>query len=91
MRLFDDNLVYPRDEYGCYIETDGYVISVGEPLSDCFSIGVSTKFGTFVGYASSHFHVPNIGCIATIRIYDIGGGWYPDDRIVSITYTTGFL
>ena len=84
MILFDYSLVYPRDECGCYIELDGYVTSIGEPLSDSFSVEVNTKLGTFTGYARNYFQIPNIGCRATIRIYDSGGGWYPDDRIVSL-------
>lgn len=93
MKIFDDNLVYPVDENGRYVEVDGYVVSTGEHLDlfDFFSVDVLTKFGTLTGYASSRFSVPNIGCVATIRIYDQGGGWYPDDKIVSITYTTGSL
>ena len=80
-RLFDNTFVYPSDEKGTYIDLDGEVIRVGEPLSNDVGITVKTHLGTYTGY--TYFkHAPHVGCIATIRVYRSGGGWYPDNKIV---------
>jgi hypothetical protein len=89
-RLFEPGLVYPEDrEGGRYVELDGDVIEVGDPSlgsSPAVRVRVRTKKGDFDGYArlpSSRSICPKVGHHATIRLYDSGGGWYPDDRIVS--------
>ena len=40
---------------------------------------VLTERGEAIGYTT---HPPKVGYRATIRLYNSGGGWYPDDRIV---------
>lgn len=89
-RLFEPGYVYPSDrEGGCYLELEGDVIAVDDidvGGSDLREVGVTvrTDKGEFRGFTqyprSSTFH-PQVGHRARIRVYDIGGGWYPDHRI----------
>ncbi len=85
-RLFDPNLVYPSDrEGGCYVDLDGVISEVGAGVSDAWRIVVRTaEHGDHYGFMTKvGSFVPEIGMGATIRIYDAGGGWYPDNRITS--------
>lgn len=94
-RLFEPNLVYPSDrEGGRFVELDGDIIEVGEPLFGSLvyvSVKVRTEkgdFGGFYGFPPSwleHLQTqgPKVGHRATIRVYDAGGGWYPDNKITS--------
>ena len=89
-RLFDPNLVYPSDsEGGRYIELDGAVVELVHVLPNGERmLRVSTPKGIFTGF--SRFpgtYEPQIGDLATIRIYDAGGGHYPDNRITSLRRT----
>lgn len=73
-RLFDRNLVYPSDSIGPFTELLGVVTVVDE-----LEVTVRTpEHGEFTGFASQP---PKVGYIAWIRIYNAGGGWYPDNRI----------
>lgn len=78
--LFDRSFVYPSDEIGPYIELYGIVESVGDTTGEDVSVTVSTDKGKFVGYYLSK-HAPPIGSRASIRVYDAGGGFYPDNKI----------
>jgi hypothetical protein len=78
-RLFDPDLVYPSDEVGPFTELTGVVVSVGEPLGEEVRVDVYTHQGIFSAFT---LRPPKVGYMATVRIYDSGGGWYPDDRIV---------
>ena len=81
MPLFDYSKF--EDDYGAiYIELIGEVIHIGEPLSRDAAVKVKTNEGVFTGYYLAS-HLPKVGYFAKIRIYDSGGGWYPDDRIVA--------
>lgn len=66
-------------------DMDGMVVKVGEPLGESVGVQVQTDEGAFTGYwwnlRSGWF--PKVGYRATIRIYGCGGGWYPDNIIVS--------
>lgn len=87
MSLFERHLVYPSDSYGGrFVEFEGPVVEVGEPIaSGEYQVWVETSKGRFSGWTSAYAAVfpPKVGHHATIRIYDAGGGWYPDDRILS--------
>lgn len=79
--LFDHRYVYPSDDVGPYVELKGTVIAVGDHLGDACSVKVETDKGTFTGYWNHPTTSPKVGYNASIRIYDAGGGWYPDNRI----------
>ena len=80
MQLFDDNFIYPSDVNGRYIELEGEVILVNESLGDSCVVTVSTDSGVFTGYTISKY-APAVGYWAKIKIYDCGGGHYPDNEI----------
>ena len=84
MSLFDDRLVYPSDGKGSYTELTGVVVGVREKSDpddrwEEVRVDVYTQEGTFSGYTP---RPPKVGYMATIRIYRIGGGWYPDNEII---------
>jgi len=84
--LFDRNLVYPCDNIGPFMDLEGEVVKLGEPWEKYnnftqVSVKVKTERGTFTGWYEGP-QPPEIGYRATIRLYDSGGGWYPDDIIV---------
>ena len=87
-RLFEPDVVYPRDDTGCYIELEGEVIEVDdESLSELecvYEVKVRTEKGDFSGWTDGPPNIkpPAVGYRARIRIYNSGGGWYPDDKIV---------
>ena len=87
MPLFKQNIVYPTDSYGGeYVDLDGTIIDVGEPLlCEQYGVKVMTSEGAFDGFTHEMTmgFPPKIGHFATIRIYNAGGGWYPDNRIIS--------
>lgn len=80
--LFDEKFVYPSDEHGAYIELVGTIVCV-----DDLVVTVQTENGVFTGYAEQRrcdwCGYPNIGQIATIKLYEQGGGRYPDHMIIS--------
>jgi hypothetical protein len=80
-RLFDPNIVYPIDGVGQYIELTGRVVDVWTYEFDARVI-VETDKGTFEGYTGNSFPSPKINDIVVIRVYDVGGGWYPDNKIM---------
>lgn len=92
MGLFDPNLVYPCDrEGGRHVDLEGVITKVGdidiggEQLREV-SVTVQTKHGPYTGfvrYPRTSAFCPEPGHHATIRVYDCGGGWYPDNRIIS--------
>lgn len=81
-RLFDHDLVYPSDNYGPYVELEGKVVLVSHSRVDVEVEG----HGGMTGYSdfieARPETAPRPGYIATIRVYDAGGGWYPDNRIM---------
>lgn len=84
-QLFESGVVYPSDSYGGrYVELVGKVTQVHPNTHDGDDVRVTVnvpEFGEFDGWAWRR-SVPNTGYEATIRVYDIGGGWYRDHRIV---------
>lgn len=80
MTLFDPNVVYPLDEVGPYIELEGKVAHVGKQDNPDHEVlvTVQTKHGEFKGVTS---RPPRPGFSARIRVYNAGGGFYPDNRI----------
>lgn len=91
MPLFDPNLVYPQDRTGVYADLEGVVTAVGEPLGNDVLVTVETDRGVFLGWTYVPLDqdpVVKIGYLATIRVYDAGGGFYPDNRIVSWRHGT---
>jgi len=85
-QLFKPDAVYPSDHIGPFIELTGPIIIVEEIL-DYWKITIQTDKGIFTGYTDEGIILhrkfpPRIGYKAKIHIYNSGGGWYPDDRIV---------
>jgi hypothetical protein len=84
-RLFDyQKFVYPLDDIGPYVEFTGKVIEVDDKRNvnnewEEVKVSVQTERGIFSGYTP---RPPKVGYYARIRLYNSGGGWYPDDRIV---------
>lgn len=76
--MFDRNFVYPSDNVGFYIKLEGTISEVSKCF-DGWKAAVKTDKGTFTGYGE--YHMPCIGYLARIRIYDSGGGFYPDNSI----------
>ncbi len=81
--LFDRSFVYPSDGTGTYIDLSGTVtassrLDEGDPAR----VVVATAKGAFTGFWSGR-GLPAVGDQATIRVYDSGGGFYPDDVILS--------
>lgn len=83
--MFEPGVAYPSDgDGGPYVEDTGEVIAVAG-----LRITVQTEqYGEQYGYAHELYEgrpgaLPRVGDTATIRLYNSGGGWYPDDRIVS--------
>ena len=87
MPLFNHNLVYACDEFGPYIELEGSITEVGELLGDgAIGVTVKTDRGQFRAYACKHMaSFAAEAKWACVRVYDAGGGWYPDNRIMSLS------
>lgn len=84
-QLFERGLVYPRDHVGPYVELDGDVVEVGEPMGDSVKITVRAEYGRISGWADGPFlRVADGAKRARVRVYDSGGGFYPDNRVVSL-------
>lgn len=84
-RFFEPDVCYPSDDYGgAYVEFQGVVESVS-----WLKVEISTvEHGVLSGYVDDFYEdrpqsMPRKGDIAVIRCYNWGGGWYPDDRIMS--------
>lgn len=92
-RLFEPGFVYPSDyEGGRYVELEGLVVEVGKSIdasSDFHEtpVTVRTEKGDFQGWwcRPARLEAPVVGDRATVRVYDCGGGWYPDDKITGWT------
>ena len=84
--LFPRGFVYPRDDYGGdYIELEGVVLKrrVADG-DDPFSVDVQTLRGRFYAFAKAYFdEFVFVGGWARVRVYNSGGGWYPDDRVMA--------
>lgn len=83
MSLFERSrgVVYPSDQYGEYIELEGEVTWVeADEDNEPYSAKVHTPEGTFDCFGTGQ--KPAVGYRARVRIYNAGGGWYPDDRII---------
>ena len=87
-RMIKPDLVYSMDEVGPHIDLVGTVIEVGDKHPDWdddweeIKVIVQTEQGIFYGWTP---RPPKVGYQATIRIYHVGGGWYPDNRIIGWT------
>lgn len=79
----------PSDDVGKYIELTGVVVAVGEsyfepdPRFEPEQIGVDVKMDNGVVYHAFTTSPPKVGYKATVRHYQWGGGWYPDDKVVA--------
>jgi len=85
--LFNPHLVYPSDEFGPYLELVGQVTSVNDPLSGGeVGVKVQTERGQFTAYVCKFMaEAVKMGKWVRVRVYDVGGGWYPDNRVMSIS------
>lgn len=78
--IFQPELVYPCDGTGEYTDFEGLVVGSSEN-----SLIVRTPWGDIEG----HFSGPlkqGLPKKAVIRLYNSGGGWYPDDIITSMSW-----
>jgi hypothetical protein len=82
--LFEPDVVYPRDGKGCrYIDLTGTIVSVDEPDEDgWFKVDVRTDRGSWDGYGCQP-KLPKVGYTAVVRVYDWGGGYYPENHLIS--------
>lgn len=93
--LFDPDLVYPSDGTGYYQDFEGKIVK-SEDLSDLGFAYIHVEVegvGSFSGvwripdaHRDDPRWIPPIGGSARIRIYDAGGGWYPDNEIMGWTW-----
>lgn len=85
--LFDPKYVYPTDRRGGrFCDLSGVIVSRSLEWPDCASIEVETARGTFTGFLGEPMvEVARRAKYARIRCYDWGGGWYPDNRIQSLS------
>jgi|SRR5579863_6449648 len=83
-KLFDPKYALPCDEVGPFEDVVGIVTYVDDErlTHGEVQVKVMTEFGEFTGYTGGSTHVPKVGYAARMHIYQIGGGWYPDDRVV---------
>lgn len=88
--LFQNGLVYPSDNIGPYVDLPGTVVTVDDdPLDDHVEVKVDTgDRGIFSGWILARIK-PDVGCLATVRVYRAGGGFYPDNRIVGWSRNDG--
>lgn len=93
MPLFDPDYVYPSDlEGGRYMECVGPIVEVALALADHWKMTVRTEKGDHTGWLRKiDDFEPKVGDFACIRIYDCGGGWYPDNKIMSVSSTREFI
>lgn len=86
--VFERGRRYPHDGVSEYVDLDGEVLTVGSGHVDDVDdnevrVTVRTReHGEFTAYTFKGATRPPIGSRATVRLYVIGGGWYPDDRVV---------
>lgn len=86
---FDPNLVYPTDDVGPFIDINGIVIKADNGvkkegsslLEEPIHVVVDTEYGNISGFCKIQ---AKVGMKATIRVYESGGGFYPDNVIRSI-------
>lgn len=88
--LFKRGVTYPSDEVGRYVELDGIVVKVDHERVDVDVPGRGFISGYFdpesPRFWSFSFR-PRAGHRATVRVYDAGGGFYPDNTITSCRCT----
>jgi hypothetical protein len=86
MIKFDRNLVYPSDSFGGLREIEGPVVKVGKSLGDAIMVEISSSYGNISGYAHGPMvDTAPIATTARIRVHDCGGGYYPDNEVVSLS------
>lgn len=74
------------DAVGTYMEVVGQVLSVtiDDENDDWDDVEVSVRtleYGDHSGWIAKK-HAPKAGYMAAVRVYDAGGGHYPENRIV---------
>ena len=81
-RLFDRNYAYPCDDVGPYVEIEGTLVS----SKDGAAIVEVPGRGRYTVYNEAMLDrfKPDPGDRARIRVYDAGGGFYPDDKLVCL-------
>ncbi len=84
-RLFDLSVVYPSDKTGEYQDLEGPVVGIESDDDIGHFVTVQTIKGVFRGWIHPDITgpMPQVGYRATIRLYRSGGGWYPEDKIIS--------
>lgn len=83
--LFNRSYIYPRDEIGSYMELTGTIINL-DNVSDGFALVDVDRCGRFTVYSDLLERYPNtcnIGYTAIVRIYDAGGGFYPQNQLMN--------
>ena len=82
--LWQKGVIYPSDEVGEYVELEGTIVEIDDPMGDTVAMKVSVPGrGVWTVFDYLTHYMPKVGYDATIRTYRWGGGWYPDDRLMS--------
>ena len=87
VRLFDPHVVYPTDNQGAYVELIGSITDMSEWFDGHIRLTVQTDKGVFNGYWEGPTDYPekHLWKYALIRVYDSGGGLYPDNSIRTVS------
>lgn len=92
--VWETHLSYPSDRIGRYQEFEGKIVHTDAPRgSGVYYVAVLVEgVGRLLGYweiPDSHRDdsswAPPVGGTARIRVYDSGGAWYPDNRIMGFS------
>jgi hypothetical protein len=78
--IFEPDLVCPSDGIGSYVDLVGIVISSVSTF-DSFLVQVQTLDRKFSAISKLQ---PKPGFLAVVRIYQSGGGFYPDNRVITL-------
>ena len=82
---FDPNLVYPSDEVGQWVEISGPITQVDE-IAQLIKIVIDSEYGHIEGYvAEPMYDFVKKARYARIRVYESGGGCYPDNRVRALS------
>jgi hypothetical protein len=87
-RLFPEGYhkTFPCDVNGHYRTLSGKIVSINNGFKredgtfDLVKVEVMTEYGCLYGFITTP-PKPKVGYDAKIRVYNCGGGWYPDDLI----------
>jgi len=88
-RKFYSNVEYPRNEKGWeYIEVEAEVLSYEVIEEEFISFDLKCKEEEFTAYMGYHrMNWSTKPKKATARLFNWGGGFYPDDRVLALSWS----